>query len=230
MSYKFELISFDLDDTLWPCAPTIIKAETALYEWLSEHVPQITRRYDMQALREKRQALLYDHPELSHDLTALRLQSFIELSEEFNISSDWKQSAFTVFYEARQQVELFDDVKPVLDELVNSFRLVSLTNGNASTVKTGIDHWFEFSLNSIEVGKSKSEPDIYLKVLEEANIRAQDMVHIGDDPLHDIVGAKSVGASAIWLNRNGKSWQNDDFQPDATISSLRELPEVLKDI
>ena len=227
MSQTIKVLSFDLDDTLWPCSPTIQRAEKLLYQWLSAHVPAITQSYDIDQLREKRSLLLNTHAELAHDLTQLRIKSFELLAEEFELSHDWIEIAFGIFYEARQQVTLFDDVTPVLDELNKNFQLVSLTNGNASTVKTGVDHWFDFTLNSASTGKLKSEPDIYRQVQKLANIKAQHMVHIGDDPVNDISGAKLAGVFAVWLNRQQKQWTLESCQPDAVISSLHELPALL---
>lgn len=227
MSQMIKVLSFDLDDTLWPCFPTILRAEELLYQWLADNVPAITQSYDIYQLRDKRRLLFNEYPDLAYDLTRLRLKSFEVLAEEFELADDWIQPAFEIFYEARQQVTLFDDVKPVLDELKKDFQLVSLTNGNADTVKTGIDHWFDFSLNSASVGTLKSEPDIYLQVQKLANIEPRQMVHIGDDPLHDISGAKSAGVHAIWINRQKKAWSLDACQPDAEIESLHELPELL---
>jgi len=228
MSRTIKVLSFDLDDTLWPCKPTILRAEEKLYQWLTEHVPAITESYDIYQLRDKRRLLFNDHPELSCDLTRLRLKSFAMLAEEFSLSDDWINPAFEIFYEARQQVTLFDDVRPALDELIKKFRLVSLTNGNADTVKTGIDHWFEFSINSASVGKLKSEPDIYRQVQTRVNIDAGQMLHIGDDPVNDVSGAKQAGAHAIWLNREHKPWPLDSCEPDAVITSLQQLPSVLQ--
>ncbi|MCK5394558.1 MAG: HAD family hydrolase [Gammaproteobacteria bacterium] len=228
MPATIKVLSFDLDDTLWPCSPTILSAEKTLYLWLSKHVPEITQRYDIQQLRDKRRVLKNSRPQLSHDLTRLRLLSFEQLANEFDLSLDWIESAFGIFYEARQEVTLFDDVKPVLDKLSKTFQLVSVTNGNANTVKTGVDHWFDLSLNSETVGKLKSEPDIYLKMQELANIEACHMAHIGDDPVNDILGAKLAGVFAIWLNRDQKQWILDDCEPDAIITSLHELPALLK--
>jgi FMN hydrolase / 5-amino-6-(5-phospho-D-ribitylamino)uracil phosphatase len=224
-----KVLSFDLDDTLWPCSPTIIRAEELLYQWLAVHVPAITESYDIYQLRDKRRSLFNSYPELAYDLTQLRVKSFELLAEEFALSDDWIKPAFDVFYEARQQVTLFDDVKPVLDELTKKFKLVSLTNGNADTVKIGIDHWFGFALNSASVGKLKSEPDIYWRVQELANIEARQMVHIGDDPENDVLGAKLAGVYAIWLNRDQRQWALDSCQPDAIITSLHELPALLKE-
>lgn len=227
MPKKIKVLSFDLDDTLWPCFPTIERAEKLLYQWLSEQVPAITQGYDIDQLHEKRRLLLNTHPELAHDLTKLRIKSFEMLADEFALDRGWIKPAFEIFYEARQQVTLFDDVKPVLDKLNTSFQMVSLTNGNANTVDTGVDHWFDFALNSASVGKLKSEPDIYRQAQKLANIEAHQMAHIGDHPLQDISGAKSAGVFAIWLNRQNTSWPLENCQPDAVIRSLHELPPLL---
>lgn len=227
MKHEIKVLSFDLDDTLWLNAPTIQRAERLLFQWLTDHVPQITQRYDLLQLRAKRFTLLNERPELAHNLTQLRIMSFEQLTEEFNLSTDWIEPAFDIFYEARQQVTLYDDVKPVLDELSQRYRLVSLTNGNADTVKTGVDHWFDLALNSETVGKLKSDPDFYRHVLEQVDVTAQQMVHIGDHPEHDISGAKSAGVFAIWLNRDGKQWSLESCQPDRVVTSLHELPELL---
>jgi len=227
MQKKFSVLSFDLDDTLWPCIPTILNAEKQLYRWLSENVPQITARYDSEQLRTHRRLFLDKHPELAHDMTGLRLESFKQLAAELSLDESWIQPAFDVFYKARQQVTLFDDVKPVLDDLSHHFQLVSLTNGNANVVDTGIDHWFDFSLNSATVGKMKSAPDIYQQVQKLANINAGQMVHIGDHPLQDISGAQSAGVFAIWLNREKQPWTLKNCQPDAEIHSLYELLPLL---
>jgi HAD superfamily hydrolase (TIGR01549 family) len=230
MLQPIKVLSFDLDDTLWPCFPTIQRAESLLFQWLIDHVPVITQRYGIDQLCEQRRSLIKSNPELAHDLTLLRIKSFELLAEEFALPQDWIEPAFDIFYEARQQITLFDDVKPVLDELKKHYQLVSLTNGNANTIKTGVDHWFDIALNSAAVGKLKSEPDIYRRVQQLAKIDAGQMVHIGDDPVNDVAGAKSAGVFAIWLNRKQQQWRLPECQPDAVISSLHELPMLLKQL
>lgn len=228
MPQTIKLLSFDLDDTLWPCRPVIERAERLLYQWMAENVSLITQAYDIDELYEQRKLLRIKQPELGHDLTRLRIKSFELLAKEFDLTDDWIQTAFDVFYEARQQVTLFDDVQPILDTLLTNYQLISLTNGNANTIKTGVDHWFDFSLNSATVGKLKSEPEIYWQAQRQANIQAHQMLHIGDDPLQDVSGAKSAGAQAIWLNRQKKTWPLKNCQPDAVIFDLHELPQVLE--
>ena len=36
-----ELITFDLDDTLWDTAPVIVSAEAVLRDWLTDNAPKL---------------------------------------------------------------------------------------------------------------------------------------------------------------------------------------------
>jgi len=63
------LICFDLDDTLWPCAPVIRAAEQACYDWLARHTPRLTERYSLGDLRAHRMKLAGEQPHIAHDLT-----------------------------------------------------------------------------------------------------------------------------------------------------------------
>ena len=227
MSKPIKVISFDLDDTLWPCFPTIRNAEQILFDWLQQNVPEVTRRYSMDELRDKRKQQIRQNPDMVHDLSESRRWSFIQLAEELGLSHDWVEPAFQVFYEARQKVTLYDDVAPVLDSLTDSYSLVSLTNGNADVNLAGVGHWFELALNSAKVGKQKSQPDIYRRVQAELGVQPSEMLHIGDDPVHDIAGAQSAEVKAVWLNRDDQSWPEQDFAPDAIITSLHELHTLL---
>lgn len=227
MANNIRVISFDLDDTLWPGMPTILAAENKLYRFLQENVSVITQRYDMMQLRDRRRELLSRYPELAHDLTALRLRSFEALADEFGLDREWIRPAFELFYEARQQVSLFPDVAPVLEALQQQYRLASLTNGNADPEKTGVAHWFEYSLNSITAGSLKSQPMIYRQLQRQMGVSAGEHVHVGDDPENDVLGAKTAGAFAIWLNREQKPWPLGDCQPDSEIQNLHALPAVL---
>ena len=225
-----KLLSFDLDDTLWPCLPTIQAAEKAHYDWLQQHVPALCQRYSIDQLRQHRLDFMARHPHWAHDLSRVRFESLRALSAELNIPDDWVEPAFQVFYRARQKVTLFDDVAPVLDRLARHYRLLALTNGNSDVVLTGIHHWFDFALNSIEAGAKKSEPLIYRQAAARADVLPGECIHIGDDPLQDVRGAQLAGFHTVWLNRDRSDWSQIDFQPDSQIHSLHELADVVAQI
>lgn len=228
MAVKLKLLSFDLDDTLWPCRPTILAAERTLYDWMGRRVPAITHACDMEVIREKRFDYLRQHPELAHDMSRLRVESLQALAQEFSLATDWVDEAFEVFFSARQKVTLYADVAPVLDRLKQDYRLVAVSNGNADIDLTGVGHWFEFAVNAAEVGVQKPHPRVFETVLERAGVSAVETLHIGDDPHHDIYGAVQAGIRSVWVNRSEQAWQHKACRADFHIRTLTELPQVIE--
>ena len=225
-----KLLSFDLDDTLWPCKPTIVSAERKLYHWLQQRVPEITDRFDIETLRMNRLDFLRQRQDLVNDMSALRIESLKALATEMKLASDWVLEAFDVYYQARQQITLFDDVAPVLDVLQEDYRMIALTNGNASIDITGVSRWFEFSLSAADVGFQKPHPLFFETVLNRTELAASEILHIGDDPMRDIQGAFDAGIRSVWLNRTGQTWQSEAYQADHQIESLADLPEILREM
>ena len=224
MRERIELLTFDLDDTLWPCTPTIIAAEKSLYEWMQRHAPAVTARYDSLELREKRLEFMRRRPELAHDLSRLRIESLHALCDEIGCAHDWIDAAFEVFLEARQQVRLYDDVAPALD------RLAAVSNGNADIVRTGVSRWFDFSVSAAEVGQQKPHAALFETAMRRAGVGPAQTVHIGDDEHRDIFGAREAGVRAIWVNRSGKAWRHDGCSAEHHIRDLTELPAILRDM
>jgi FMN hydrolase / 5-amino-6-(5-phospho-D-ribitylamino)uracil phosphatase len=79
---QVELITLDLDDTLWPCLPAIIEAEAAVYAWLQQRCPGLTRAHDIESLREHRREVRQRWADIAHDITAVRVASLTELLQE----------------------------------------------------------------------------------------------------------------------------------------------------
>ena len=50
------VLSFDLDDTLWPVGPVIAAAERELLSWLRERYPRDVSGHDVESLRALRAA------------------------------------------------------------------------------------------------------------------------------------------------------------------------------
>ncbi|RKZ35300.1 MAG: HAD family hydrolase [Gammaproteobacteria bacterium] len=223
-------ITFDLDDTLWACAPVIERAERASFDWLTEHYPRIAQRYGLQTLLQRRQGFFLRHPDLHHDITRLRKKWLAALGEEFDYGSELVEPAFQVFWRERNRVELFEDVRDTLDTLQGRYRLGAITNGNADVHYIGIGHYFDFVITAAGAGAGKPDKAIFeaaLKAaLKAANAEAQDVVHVGDDPKRDIAGAQAAGLKTIWVNAGGTDWV-DEKAPDGEIRALKELPTLL---
>ena len=223
----YKLICFDLDDTLWPCMPTIHRAEQAIYDWMAEHKPAITQLYSIEQLRDKRKVLLQTQPELINDLSAARMVHLQSLAKEFNDSADWVDEAFDVFYQARQKVSLYDDVIPVLLDLKQHFTLVALTNGNAHIKHTGLAEYFNFQVSAADVLAAKPDPAMFIRAMQQAGVASHETLHVGDHPVHDIQGARNAGVDAVWIKRFQQVWDEDQQAPKQQFDDLYQFKRWL---
>jgi len=223
-----ELITFDLDDTLWDARPVLARAEQVQYDWLAHHLPRITAAHTVEELQAKRRQLAREQPALAHDFTRLRRAALAALCAEFGYDPALAVTAVDVFLDARSQVELYAEVDGVLRALARNYRLVSLTNGNTDLVRAGVAHYFEFTLSPAETGTSKPDPRMFEAALARAGVGPEAMLHIGDEPWYDIEGAHRANVRSVWVNRHARPWPDGHRRAHAEIGSLHELEEVLR--
>lgn len=194
-------ISFDLDDTLWPIAPVMQRAEQRLHAWLVEHCPRTAHAWPPEQLRALRDAVWHAHPALQHDYTATRLLCLREALLPHGYGEAEVQAAFAVFIAARNEVDLFPDVPRALRALAERYRLIAISNGNADLRQIGLGSLFEFSVHAREHGAAKPSPCIFAAAAEQLGLPAARILHVGDHPEHDVAGALAAGMGAVWLDR-----------------------------
>ncbi len=217
---RIRAVSIDLDDTLWPIWPTIERAEAALQAWLGAHAPNTAKLLESVETRQAIRARLdQDRPDLKHDFSALRRESIrigLQRSQE---DPALAEGAFEAFFAARQQVDLFDDALAALDHLSSRYPLIALSNGNADVQRIGIGGFFAASIASREVGFAKPDPRIFRAGADAAGVACRDMLHIGDDPALDVLGALDAGMQAAWVNRERKPWVHEQ-KPQLEVADL----------
>ena len=225
---NIDIIAFDLDDTLWPCMPTIEYAEVTLYQWLAQNFPHITDRYSLEdMIRIRRQFMLQDE-RFTIDLTLLRCEFLKQLAREANYDSKTvSEAGFEVFYEARQQVSFYDDVLPCLQRLQLRYRLGAISNGNANVDKVGLGHLIEHSVSASELKVAKPDKLIFHHLVERFGVPANRVLYVGDHPEYDVVGPQNAGLQAIWINRENNVWPEHLQPPRYQISNLHELELLL---
>lgn len=219
-------ITFDLDDTLWDCESVLTRAERIFYDWLAEEHPTVSSNYAPADLLEHRRSYARERPHLHHDLTNLRKQWLADLADELGYEKDLVEPGFRVFWEARNNVVLFEDAVHTLRHLSTRYCLGTITNGNADVHYIGIGHFFDFVMTSEVAGAAKPQPEIFHAALGEAGVSPNEAVHVGDDPERDIRGASAVGMRTIWVNPRLHSWPGGP-EPDAVVQTVGELQTVL---
>ncbi len=214
-------ISFDLDDTLWACRPVIERAERIFHDWLQDAYPALAARWPPAALLEDRKRFMAAHPELHHDLTALRKAWLAHLRPG---DGDFVETGFRVYWTARNEVRLFDGVEDTLRALRGRYVLGAMTNGNADVHTIGIGHLFDFTVTAAEVGAAKPAPDMFRAAARRAGVDLPALLHVGDDLTRDVLGALQAGARAVWVSAAAAP----DAPPQVPrIDHVRHLPALL---
>ncbi|WP_373084383.1 HAD family hydrolase [Zhongshania sp.] len=229
---KIKLLSFDLDDTLWETAPTIARAEQAFYQHLGTAAPALVAKFSPEALRAHRLQYLRANPNLQHHISQWRIDSLNQALIESGYQEQSRAlatAAFDVFYQARQQVELFEHCAKILAELSKDFLLISLTNGNADLTRLPISQHFHASFRAEQVGAAKPAPALFLAALTQANCRPEECIHIGDNTNDDISGAKAVGMYAIQARLTASAPEPHPLA-DQHFDDWRELPRLIQQI
>ena len=222
---------FDLDDTLWPIAPVIERAERLMFDWLRDEVPAVAARCTIGSLRARRAELMASTPRFRVDLWALRHATLTEVFVACGADTARIDEAMSVFTTARNQVTLFDDVPICLPRLADRIRLGSLTNGAADLKQIGLDQHFSVSLAAHQIGRAKPDPMVFHAACDAMGLRPSEVAYIGDDLRLDVEGAQQAGLVGIWMNRHQivPPPEHTQIEPDAAVGSLHELERWLHD-
>ena len=229
MSKQIRVITFDLDDTLWDNVPTITKAEIETRKWIENKVGKIDwgNLNDFLNLREE---LIKEDVSIKWDISKLRKEIFrrklAHITPE-KYRNKLVEDAFAVFISRRHEVKLFDGVEIALKQLSKNFLLGVLTNGNADIFRFNIGKYFSFSVSSLEAKNSKPNRAHFDKAIEiMENIKFDEILHIGDHQVNDILAAYNLGIESLWFNNNESTWDQNFPKPDE-FSSWEHLPEIV---
>ena len=200
-------ISLDLDDTLWPIWPVIEKAEQALHDFLCERCPRTAAAFPIPRMRELRERIAAEHPQFAHDFTHQRKLSLAHALREAGEDELHVEAAFTAFYAARNRIEFYPDAVAALQRLTARWPVAALTNGNADLASIGIAPHFA--------------------TCERLGVAPHEVLHVGDDPLLDVHGAREAGLRTCWINRRNEAWPEQFAPPDLQFDTLCALADWL---
>ena len=131
---------------------------------------------------------------------------------------------------------LESDTLPTLKKLeTDGYRMGLISNaGDDQDVQQlarrfGIAQYFDFILTSAACSYRKPHRRIFELALSNWYFLPSEAVMVGDNLDADVLGAQSAGLYAIWISRRAgpRTDEQPPAQPDATLSTLRELPPIL---
>jgi len=125
---------------------------------------------------------------------------------------------------ATQKAIWYSDALPVLSILRRKgYKLGLITNTHwriLDEIKKEFEKYLDVITLSYEHSYAKPHPSIFLVTLRELRVNAGSCLHVGDDPVADVEGARRVGMRTAFLKR-GKIKANADMK-------IRRLSELIK--
>ena len=84
----------------------------------------------------------------------------------------------------------------------------------------GILGYFDTLTFSDEVRLAKPSREIFIRTAKELGAPPEQVVHVGDHLLNDVLGARNAGMKTIWIETHEEGRQEVDVRPDITVPSL----------
>lgn len=123
------------------------------------------------------------------------------------------------------------DAKNVLQNFIGRYRMGVVSNfyGNLDIVckEFGLDQVFGVRIDSVLVGVKKPDPGIFRIALDRLAEEPKNTYVVGDSYYRDIVPARQLGCTTIWLQ--GKSWMTPPSTDaaDFTIQKFKDITTII---
>ena len=123
----------------------------------------------------------------------------------------------------RRNVELLRRHRPVL-----RFGLVSNFTPNLPFIvrETGLEDVLDSVVCSDKVGLRKPDPEIFRLALADLGVDAEEAAMVGDSLVSDIMPAKTLGLTTIWIRGDRVFVGGDETAADHVVFDLPEALEV----
>ncbi len=121
-----------------------------------------------------------------------------------------------------------DAIKTLVTLRERGYKLGLISNTHwrfLEQTKNEFKMYFDTIILSYEHGYAKPHPSIFLVALERLGVMASRCLHVGDDPIADVEGARTVGMKTAFIKRRNKK-----ANADIEIEQLSELLKFLETV
>ncbi|GAD93303.1 haloacid dehalogenase, type II [Paecilomyces variotii No. 5] len=235
MSNKQIVLAFDLYGTLLSTESIAKQLAVHFGQEQAQSISTAWRRYQLEYTWRLNSMGRYN------DFSNVTRNSLLHALAENGVQLDEK--AIEELMTAYDSLSTFPDVIPALTKLAAKSNItpVVFSNGTKSMVSNSVFRskdlspkadFFRDIITVDEVKKYKPAPATYIHLAEKLGkdtSQMGDMWLISGNPF-DIVGSRSSGMKAIWVDRAGRGWIDGavpELPPTAIIRSLEEIAGVL---
>ena len=225
---------FDTDNTLYPYDPAHAAAQKAVREKVAKTFSISPEEFDKAfqgARAQVKERLKQTASSHSRLLYLQRMLEIMGLGSQVLLALDFEQTYWRTFLST---AILFDDVKELLEDI----RLLGIPTAIVTdltaqiqfrkVVYFGLDHYFDYIVTSEEAGFDKPHEAPFQIALEKMRPKGNCIWMIGDNPVHDIRGAREkINAVTLQKIHAGVEVGKDNNTADATFNDFGELRKMI---
>ena len=133
---------------------------------------------------------------------------------------------------SRSRLQLYPEVKTVLDELSRRFKLAALSDAQSAWAlaemrAVGLEKYFRPIIVSGDLGFRKPDKRIFQAALEGLGESRKSVLFVGNDMYRDIYGASRAGLKTVYFSSNQGRKKYEGAEPDYVIYNFGELRQAL---
>lgn len=238
-----EAVFFDVDDTLYDFETSMRYA----FEHLHAKYPDVFAQHKVDALAKAYWDFYEGVPEsrkvelINSDPDLFRRTMWIGALTDLGVQGQVDDLAATMVDEMQRErpahwrMAMYPGAAALLDELKTQYAVGVITNGPSPVQRPkleALDYRAYFPEERVfvsgEFGARKPDPSIFLAAAKSAGVAPERCVMIGDAREFDMP-AKAVGFRTILFlaARERPDLSKDEWQPDAVVTSYREIRQLL---
>ncbi|MFC1587319.1 HAD-IA family hydrolase [Planctomycetota bacterium] len=233
-SKRLDAIFFDIDDTLYPTSALTTEARTNSVHAMIKH--GLNLPFD-DIWRELSEIIVEFSSNFNQHFDKLLLR--LPKSSYKNINpATIVAAAVSAYHDVKiKKLHPFEDVTEVLKLLQHSgFILGVISDGLAvkqaeKLVRMQLLSYFNSRAIFIsgQIGISKPNPKLYLRVCSDMNLSPVNCMYVGDNPLNDVDPPNESGMITVFSARAGKyTGVKSKSDPDYRIDNFWDLTDILK--
>jgi 2-haloacid dehalogenase len=127
--------------------------------------------------------------------------------------------------------EPFPEVRAALEEARGrGWRLAALSNTDRDFIEASIERIgvpFDLAIVASEIGSYKPAPAHWDRFFAQTGAATDHHVHVAQSHFHDVVPARALGLTTVWINRLGESAEP---APTRELPDLSRLPDMLDEL
>ncbi len=221
------LIDIETDESMDEIYRAI--AHYLTYHEVYLHRGEVRERY-YQIMKQQKEACDEEYPEIDVEAIWNEFLMQEDIKSSFHRGQQAKVIAHIYRGVSRNRLQLYPDVKRVLNELRMSYRLALISDAQSCYAlpeihAVGLEGYFESIVISSHHGFRKPDSRLFQKTLDNMRLEPTEVIWVGNDMFRDIYGARLLGIKNIYIDSNQGAKTYKDVTPDYRVQQFQDVPK-----